>query len=67
MLIVQFNLIKQKQKYWIGQYAFLAFGTTDQILSTPSVDSTMLLSTKVNCRPWVTVHFTLGKVPLFFN
>ena len=22
MLIVQFNLIKQKQKYWIGQYAF---------------------------------------------
>ena len=29
-------------------------------MSTPWADSIVVLSAKVNCRPWVTVHFAQG-------
>ena len=38
-----------------------AFGPTVQVLSTYGLaGSTVVLSAKVNCRTWVTVHFALG-------
>ena len=43
---------------------YLAFGPIVQVLSTPWADSTMVLSAKVNCCPWVTVHFALGTTVL---
>ena len=43
---------------------YLAFGPTVQVMSTPWADSTVVLSAKVNCRPWVTVHFALGTTVL---
>ena len=52
-------LVKSKEK---GKYSllYLAFGPIVQVLSTPWADSTVVLSAKVNCRPWVTVHFAQG-------
>ena len=35
-----------------------------QVLSTPWADCTVVLSAKVNCCPWVTVHFALGTTVL---
>ena len=35
---------------------------TVQALLTPVVDSTVVLSAKVNCMPWVTVHFCTGSL-----
>ena len=43
---------------------YLTFGPTVQVLSTPWADSTMVLSAKVNCPPWMTVHFALGTTVL---
>ena len=39
---------------------YLAFGPIVQVLSTPWADSTVVLSAKLKCRPWVTVHFAQG-------
>ena len=39
---------------------YLVFGLTVQVLSTPLVDSTVVLSAKGNFSPWVTVNFALA-------
>ena len=39
---------------------YLAFGPIVHVMSTPWADSTVVLSAKVNCRPWVTVLFAQG-------
>ena len=59
------NFIGQKQRNWIGQH-YLACGPTVQVhvLSTPWACTSVGPSTKVNCCPWVTVHFALGTTVL---
>ena len=36
-------------------------------MSTPWADSIVVLSAKVNCRPWVTVHFAQGTCTSVFK
>ena len=38
----------------------LVFSPSAHFIIPPWVDSTVVLSAKVNCRPWVTVHFAQG-------
>ena len=52
-------LVKSKGKGWDSLH-YLAFEPTVQVLSTSWADSTVVLSAKVNCRPWVTVLFAQG-------
>ena len=52
-------LVKTKEKALDSLY-YLAFRPIVQVLSTPWADSTVVLSAKVNCCPWVTVHFAQG-------
>ena len=56
-------LVKNKEIGYDSLY-YLAFGPTVHVLSTPWADSTVVLSAKLNCRPWVTVHFALGTTVL---
>ena len=44
----------------LDSFHYLAFGPIVQILSTPWADSTVVLSAKVNCQTWGSVHFALG-------
>ena len=54
------NFIVQKQTNTKGKFALSNLWATVQVLSTPLAYSTVVSSVKVNSRPWVTVHFSLG-------
>ena len=51
------NCVGQKERKRIRQFALSSLWANSSGTVTPCSDSTVVLSAKVNCRPWVTVHF----------